>query len=439
MWRAGRQSSGQARNEIAKRRDVADVEQQSPKGSGSGRDARVRDRAAESEGATRLRVERHRFARAAGNGGDARRARRLIRRLPAAWRRRAAFARAEATCRRANLRDHFNAYAYNPPQTGGPGVVVFIGARRSFVYMRKTLLLLLLSASVAGAQGGQTGGSITGSVVDDNGQPVRDADVFAPPATARTRTDSTGHFAIASLPADFYHVRVRHIGFSAAEISTDLGKGGHVDLKFEMKRRPVLLDSVVVQVDGKCPPTQYSGFNCRRVHGKGVYLTDDDIMDHGAIELGDIFRDMDGFRIEQVMTRLGMHPKSDSNARQPLPQRAGERPRVRVDEPAAALRDRPDRDRDLSESSRRAARSISCTSRVRRSGNRRRAFRAIHRRIAARSPCTGRSSDRAPSARDVVAVLPFHAAAARDRASRDVEQHRKAERIGQRIPDRLSR
>ena len=101
---------------------------------------------------------------------------------------------------------------------------------------------------------------------------------------------------------------MRHIGFSAAEISTDLGKGGHIELKFEMKRRPVLLDSVVVQVDGKCPLTQYSGFNCRRVHGKGVYLTDDDIMDHGAIELGDIFRDVDGFRIEQVMTRLGMIP-----------------------------------------------------------------------------------------------------------------------------------
>lgn len=182
------------------------------------------------------------------------------------------------------------------------------GARRSLGHMRNTLLLLLLSASVAGAQGGTTGGSITGVVVDDNGLPVRDADVLAPPADARARTDSTGHFLLAGLPADFYHVRVRHIGFTATEITTDLGKGGHVDLKFELKRRPVLLDSVVVQVDGKCPMLRYSGFICRRLTGKGIYLTDDDIMDHGAIELGDIFRGIDGFRIEQALTQFGMLP-----------------------------------------------------------------------------------------------------------------------------------
>ena len=170
------------------------------------------------------------------------------------------------------------------------------------------LLLLLLSASAAGAQGGATGGSITGSVVDDNGLPVRDADVYAPPSTARTRTDSSGHFVLAGLEPDFYHVRVRHIGFTATEITIDLGKGGHGDLKFELKRRPVMLDSVVVQVDGKCPTTQYAGFLCRRARDKGVYLTDDDIMDHGAVELGDIFRDVDGFRIERVMTRFGMMP-----------------------------------------------------------------------------------------------------------------------------------
>jgi hypothetical protein len=176
--------------------------------------------------------------------------------------------------------------------------------------MRNSLLLLLLSASVAGAQGAgnTTGGTITGSVVDENGLAVRDADVLAPPATARTRTDSTGHFTLTGLGADFYHVRVRHIGFSATEITTDLGKGGHVDLKFELKRRPVLLDSVVVQVEGKCPMLSYAGFNCRKQSGKGIYFTDDDIMDRGAIELGDIFRDMEGFRIEQLLTRYGMLP-----------------------------------------------------------------------------------------------------------------------------------
>ena len=101
----------------------------------------------------------------------------------------------------------------------GAPQVVFTRTRRSFGDMRNTLLVMLLSASVAGAQGGATGGSITGSVVDDHGAPVRDADVFAPPSTARARTDSVGHFVLSNLSADFYHVRVRHIGFTAAEIT----------------------------------------------------------------------------------------------------------------------------------------------------------------------------------------------------------------------------
>jgi hypothetical protein len=174
--------------------------------------------------------------------------------------------------------------------------------------MRHALVLLIVFASVAGAQGGTTGGSITGSVVDDNGVPVPDADVFAPPGTARTHTDSAGRFVLANLPPDFYHVRVRHIGFQANEITTDLGKGGNVDLKFELKRRPVLLDTVVTRVEGKCPMHEYAGFNCRRRTSKGVFLTDDDIMDLGAVELGDIFRGVEGFRIEPVMTQFGLRP-----------------------------------------------------------------------------------------------------------------------------------
>jgi hypothetical protein len=173
-------------------------------------------------------------------------------------------------------------------------------------FLRRAIALLLWSSAIAGAQA--TTGTISGSVVDDNGTPVRDADVYAPPSSARARTDSAGRFTLANLPPDFYHVRVRHIGFTAAEITSDLGKGGRVDLKFELKRRPVMLDSVIVQVDGKCPMRNFTGFNCRRRTGKGIYLTDDDIMDRGAIELGDLFRDVEGFRIENMNTQLGWRP-----------------------------------------------------------------------------------------------------------------------------------
>jgi hypothetical protein len=159
------------------------------------------------------------------------------------------------------------------------------------------------------AQSKPTGGTISGIVTDDSGLPIADADVFAFPETARVRTDSAGHFTITNLDGGFYNVRARHLGFAPGETSTDLSKNGHVNVKIEMTRRPVVLDSVVVLADGTCPALSYKGFNCRKRVGKGVYLTDDDLADKGAVELGEAFRDVPGFRLEIATTPYGRKPR----------------------------------------------------------------------------------------------------------------------------------
>ena len=170
------------------------------------------------------------------------------------------------------------------------------------------LILAVIGGVVPIAAQTPTGGTITGSVVDASGRPIADADVFALPEKARARTDSAGRFTIAQLGGGFFHVRVRRLGFRPNEITTDLANNGHVDLKFELAVRPVMLDSVVVQADGKCPTLSYTGFLCRRKSGKGVYLTDDDLADKGAVELGEVFTDVKGFDIEQRPTRFGLKP-----------------------------------------------------------------------------------------------------------------------------------
>jgi hypothetical protein len=170
-----------------------------------------------------------------------------------------------------------------------------------------TLLLVLTGSGLATARA-QTGGTIAGVVRDASGAPIAEADVFALPGKARTRTDSAGKFTLTDVSAGFYHVRVRRIGFKPTEITTDITSNGHADLKFELVARPLILDSVVVSADGKCPTMSYMGFACRRQRGKGVYLTDDDLADKGAVELGEVFTDVSGFRIEHRPTRFGLKP-----------------------------------------------------------------------------------------------------------------------------------
>ena len=177
--------------------------------------------------------------------------------------------------------------------------------------MRATLATTIVAVMCAAAPlvaQTPTGGTITGIVLDASGRPVADADVFALPEKTKARTDSAGRFTITKLDAGFYHVRIRRIGYRPTEITTDLEKNGHVDLKFELATRPVILDSVIVQADGKCAPLSYAGFLCRKRSGKGLYLTDDDLADKGAVELGEVFTDVQGFMIEQRPTRFGMKP-----------------------------------------------------------------------------------------------------------------------------------
>jgi hypothetical protein len=154
--------------------------------------------------------------------------------------------------------------------------------------------------AMARAQTPTAGATIAGVVLDESGRPISGAGVAAFPAGVRGTTDSTGHFVLTTLDAGFYRVRARRLGFSPLEITTDLTENGHVDLKFELKVRPALLDSVVIQAEGACPAVSYVGFNCRRRFAKGVFLTDDDIADNGAIELGDVFGGVPGFRIDTI-------------------------------------------------------------------------------------------------------------------------------------------
>jgi hypothetical protein len=170
--------------------------------------------------------------------------------------------------------------------------------------MRIALAFSLLLASAVHAQG-----TIAGVVLDPAGHPVRDADVMILGEKARGRTDSTGRFTISNVDKGYYHVRARRIGFLPSEVTTDLSRDGKVELTFELKARPAVLDSVVVLADGRCPDRTFVGYYCRKRTTKGVFLSDDDLADRGAIEVGDIFRDVTGFRIETIPTNWGPKPR----------------------------------------------------------------------------------------------------------------------------------
>jgi hypothetical protein len=174
--------------------------------------------------------------------------------------------------------------------------------------MRKVLTVVLLALLVPAAAHAQRTGVIAGVVVGEDGKPLADVEIAASAENAKTRTDSLGRFSLNSLEAGTYTVRARRLGYFPARVSADIGKGGRADIRIELKPRPAFLDSVVVTATTNCAPMSFTGFVCRKHGGKGVYLTDDDIFDKNAREIGDIFRGLPGFRIENRPTPFGTLP-----------------------------------------------------------------------------------------------------------------------------------
>lgn len=172
--------------------------------------------------------------------------------------------------------------------------------------MRLSVVLALSLASVAGAQ---SGGTIAGVVVDQAGAPIAGAEVFVLTQTNRGRTDSLGRFEISQVDPGSYRLRARHIGYLPAEASADVSRNGRAHVTIEMRVRPPALDTVIVLENGRCPELSFMGFHCRKRTGKGVYLTEDDLLDRGAVELGEVFRGVNGFRLEIVPTEFGAKPR----------------------------------------------------------------------------------------------------------------------------------
>jgi hypothetical protein len=165
-----------------------------------------------------------------------------------------------------------------------------------------TFAILLVAARLAGAQ---SGASIGGVVRDSAGVPAPNADVVVVPGPRHARTDSTGHFLISALGAGRYTVRARRFGYTPAEWTVELSKTGHADVTLVLGAKVASLDTVVVSADHTCPRTS-EGFLCRRSWAKGVFLDYTDIDDKDAVSTGDLFRDIEGMRIDLRRTRSGL-------------------------------------------------------------------------------------------------------------------------------------
>ena len=116
-------------------------------------------------------------------------------------------------------------------------------ARLARLFTLVSFLGLALPLSSALAQ--QTG-TVSGRVVDEQGNPVSGVSVFIPEIGRGTQTSTNGVYVLGGLRSGTYQVRARVIGYRAQTASVSVSSGGSASQNFTIIRDPLELTGVVV-------------------------------------------------------------------------------------------------------------------------------------------------------------------------------------------------
>ncbi len=115
----------------------------------------------------------------------------------------------------------------------------------------RILVLLVLSASLAAPALAQSIGRIAGTVTDNTGAAVVDAEVevvsLETGEARRVKTNASGTYAVSPLPVGAYRIQIRKTGFKAAtrsEVRVDVNSAATVDVQLEVG---AMTESVTVQ------------------------------------------------------------------------------------------------------------------------------------------------------------------------------------------------
>src|SRR4051812_3632079 len=157
---------------------------------------------------------------------------------------------------------------------------------------------LALSASPGTAQTPAPSGSVAGVVRDTARRALANVEIALRPGNASARTDSAGRFVIPSVAAGDYIVRARAIGYLPVDAEVHVRGSERAETEIVFKKAFTALNPIVVTATSSCSRYRIEGFACRRAQGQGVFLDFVDIARKHPEQLGDIFRGVEGFRVD---------------------------------------------------------------------------------------------------------------------------------------------
>ena len=134
--------------------------------------------------------------------------------------------------------------------------------------------------------------SVSGTVFSETGQPLSNTQLRVLETAGKVRTDSTGHFSLAALPAGTQILEAKHIGYRIVQQPVQLLKGREIQADIHLQR-VVSLDSVRIVAQR----SRYREFERNKHSGFGRFMTDEDIDKKHAFQVTDLLRTTPGLRV----------------------------------------------------------------------------------------------------------------------------------------------
>lgn len=162
--------------------------------------------------------------------------------------------------------------------------------------LRSAALLAGLGLAAAFPAAGQGAAGIAGLVLDrSSGSPITGAVVTVLGSAQAVRSDTAGRFTRTNLARGTYVLQVRSLGYASRSWIVDIAEAQTLAVRLELDPAPIGLPGVIVEGEPYYP-RGFRGFQDRRMRGRGVYITEADIKERAARQLGDLLRSVPGVR-----------------------------------------------------------------------------------------------------------------------------------------------
>jgi len=175
--------------------------------------------------------------------------------------------------------------------------------RRRRAAVSGTCCLALLSIAPLGRAASQATVTtpvtvVSGFVRDSSGNPLQGAQVFAGQTLAAT-TGANGAFRIPGFTHGLLTLAVRHMGFRPSLTQWELDSDS-LSLDLRLSRMPAELPAVKVMARAQPYDGRLAGFNQRRQHSVGYFITRDQIEKRSDHVITDALREVPGVRLRTV-------------------------------------------------------------------------------------------------------------------------------------------